>query len=151
MRFRVFHRLSLLSSSPSFFFFSSFEETILEKASRLFVTSVTPLLPFLAVETILKLFFPERKRRFHARVSGYIPTNLVVPCFSLSLSLSVPFFLFAIRLGRRKTRMERLCSVVRYPHRRSLSIFDRWKMANALTAARVLATCLSEGVKVNFD
>lgn len=150
MRFRVFHRLSLLSSSPSFFsFLLSVEETILEKASRLFVTSVTPLLPFLAVETILKLFFPERKRRFHARVSGYIPTNFVVPCFSLSLS--VPFFLFAIRLERRKTRMERLCSVARYPHRRSLSIFDRWKMANALTAARVLATCLSEGVKVNFD
>lgn len=41
-------------------------------------------------------------------------------------------------------------ALMHYPHR-SLSIFDRWKMANALTAARVLATCLSEGVKVNFD
>lgn len=42
------------------------------------------------------------------------------------------------------------CQVMHDPHR-SLSIFDRWKMANALTAARVLNTCLSEGVKVNFD
>lgn len=42
------------------------------------------------------------------------------------------------------------CQLMHDPHR-SLSIFDRWKMANALTAARVLNTCLSEGVKVNFD